>query len=265
MHACLYFIQPTGHSLKALDVTVMKKLHKKVNLIPVIAKADTLTEEEVVAFKQSIMTDIHNQKIEIFEPPKYDNDDEETKLENEELMSNVPFAIVGSVEEVTTEDGRVTRGRNYPWGVIEVENEAHCDFVKMRQLLIRTHLEELREKTSNVLYENYRTEKLSGMGIKQDSSVFREVNPAMRQEEERALQEARLSKMESDMKAVFQKKVAEKEQKLKKSEAELFARHREMKEQLEKQRQELEEKKTRLEAGRVVEENKKGRKGFSLR
>lgn len=91
-----------------------------------------------------------------------------------------------------------------------------------------------------------------------------EVNPAVRQEEERALHEARLAKMESDMKAVFQKKVAEKEQKLKKSEAELFARHREMKEQLEKQRQDLEEKKVRLEAGRVVEE-KKGRKGFSLR
>ncbi|VVT51143.1 uncharacterized protein SAPINGB_P002998 [Magnusiomyces paraingens] len=264
IHACLYFIQPTGHSLKALDVTVMKKLHKKVNLIPVIAKADTLTEEEVIAFKQSIMTDIHNQKIDIFEPPKYENDDEETRVENEELMSNVPFAIVGSIEDVTTEDGRVTRGRSYPWGVIEVENEAHCDFVKLRQLLIRTHLEELREKTGNVLYENYRTEKLAEMGIKQDTSVFREVNPAVRQEEERALHEARLAKMESDMKAVFQKKVAEKEQKLKKSEAELFARHREMKEQLEKQRQDLEEKKVRLEAGRVVEE-KKGRKGFSLR
>lgn len=233
-------------------------------MIPVIAKADTLTDEEVKAFKQSIMTDISNQKIDIFEPPKYDNDDEETKLENEELMSNVPFAIVGSTEEVTKKNGEVTRGRQYPWGIIEVENEEHCDFVKLRQLLIRSHLEELREKTANVLYENYRTDKLSGMGIKQDTSVFREVNPAMRQEEERALQEARLTKMESDMKAVFQKKVAEKEQKLKKSEAELFARHREMKEQLEKQRQELEEKKVRLEAGRIVEE-KKGRKGFSLR
>lgn len=264
VHACLYFIQPTGHSLKALDVTVMKKLHKKVNLIPVIAKSDTLTEEEIKAFKQSILTDINNQKIEIFEPPKYDNDDEETKLENEELMNHVPFAIVGSTEEVATKDGERVRGRSYPWGVIEVENETHCDFVKLRQLLIRSHLEELREKTANVLYENYRTERLAAMGIKQDTSVFREVNPAMRQEEERALQEARLAKMEADMKAVFQKKVAEKEQKLKKSEAELFARHREMKEQLEKQRLELEEKKARLEAGRAVEE-KKGRKGFSLR
>lgn len=264
VHACLYFIQPTGHSLKALDVTVMKKLHKKVNLIPVIAKSDTLTEEEVLAFKQSIMTDIANQQIEIFEPPKYENDDEETVAENTELMMNVPFAIVGSQEGVNTNDGRVVRGRSYPWGVIEVENEEHCDFVKLRQLLIRSHLEELREKTANILYENYRTEKLSAMGMQQDHTVFREVHPSMRQEEERSMYEARLAKMESDMKSVFQLKVSEKEQKLKKSEAELFARHREMKEALEKQRVELEEKKSRLEAGRVVEE-KKPRKGFSLR
>lgn len=265
IHACVYFIQPTGHSLKALDVTVMKKLHKKVNLIPVIAKSDTLTEEEVLAFKQSIMTDIANQQIEIFEPPKYDNDDEETIAENTDLMLNVPFAIVGSNDAVkSTINGQSVRGREYPWGVIEVENEEHCDFVKLRQLLIRSHLEELREKTANILYENYRTEKLSAMGIQQDYSVFREVNPAMRQEEERAMHASRLAKMESDMKAVFQQKVYEKEQKLKKSEAELFARHREMKEALEKQRKELEEKKTRLEAGRIIEE-KKPRKGFSLR
>lgn len=265
IHACVYFIQPTGHSLKALDVTVMKKLHKKVNLIPVIAKSDTLTEEEIVAFKQSVMTDIANQNIEIFEPPKYENDDEETIAENTDLMNNVPFAIVGSTESVkSVNSGEIVRGRAYPWGVIEVENEQHCDFVKLRQLLIRSHLEELREKTANILYENYRTEKLSAMGIQQDYSVFREVNPAMRQEEERVMHESRLARMETDMKTVFQQKVTEKEQKLKKSEAELFSRHREMKETLEKRRVELEEKKARLEMGRIPEE-KKTRKGFSLR
>ena len=54
IHACVYFIQPTGHSLKPLDVEVMRKLHTKVNLIPVIAKADTLTDEEITAFKQRV-------------------------------------------------------------------------------------------------------------------------------------------------------------------------------------------------------------------
>lgn len=30
IHACLYFISPTGHSLKSLDLVTMKKLDSKV-------------------------------------------------------------------------------------------------------------------------------------------------------------------------------------------------------------------------------------------
>ena len=89
-------------------------------------------------------------------------------------------------------------------------------------------------------------------------------SPAARMQEERVLHEAKLAKMEAEMKMVFQQKVAEKESKLKQSEDELYARHREMKDQLERQRQELDEKKSRLESGRPIEEKGK-RKGFSLR
>ncbi len=125
-------------------------------------------------------------------------------------------------------------------------------------------MEELKEHTNNALYENYRSGKLTGMGVAQDPSVFKEVNPAVKQEEERSLHEQKLAKMEAEMKMVFQQKVAEKESKLKQSEEELYARHREMKEQLERQRMELEEKKARIESGRPLDEKTKRGK-FSLR
>ena len=64
----------------------MRRLHTKVNLIPVIAKADTMTDDEVAAFKARILADIHHQGIEIFQAPKYDQEDEETTVENEEIM-----------------------------------------------------------------------------------------------------------------------------------------------------------------------------------
>lgn len=86
----------------------------------------------------------------------------------------------------------------------------------------------------------------------------------MKQEEERQLHQAKLAKMESEMKLVFQQKVAEKEAKLKQSEDELYARHREMKETLEKQRRELEERKQKLEMGRGLGGESSKRKGFSL-
>lgn len=267
VHACLYFIQPTGHSLKQIDIEFMRRLHQRVNLIPIIAKADTLTDEEIIDFKQRILADIAYHNIKIFQAPIYENEDEETLAEHEEIASKIPFAVVGSNQEVQTPDGRAVRGRAYPWGVIEVDNEDHCDFVKLRQMLVRTYMEELREHTNTQLYEQWRSEKLLNMGIAQDYSVFKEVNPAQKVAEERALHEQKLAKMEAEMKLVFQQKVQEKEAKLRQSEEELYSRHKEMKEALEKQRSELDEKKRRLESGRPLSptHDKSGKKGRFLR
>lgn len=168
----------------------MRRLHTKVNLIPVIAKADTMTDEEITDFKarvrfflipyplsntSQILADIEHHNIHIFQAPTYDNEDEETIAEAEEIASKIPFAVVGSDQLVVTPDGREVRGRAYPWGVVEVDNEDHCDFVKLRQMLVRTYMEELREYTNDVLYENWRTEKLLSMGVAQDATVFKEV------------------------------------------------------------------------------------------
>ncbi|KZT51440.1 cell division control/GTP binding protein [Calocera cornea HHB12733] len=264
VHACLYFIQPTGHALKPIDIEFMRRLHTRVNLIPIIAKADTMTDEEVTQFKARVLADIRYHNIQIFQAPTYEKEDEETLAENEEIASRIPFAVVGSTTIIKTPDGRTVRGRAYPWGVIEVDNEEHCDFVKLRQMLIRTNMEELREHTNLFLYENWRTEKLIAMGVEQDQSVFKEVNPAAKQAEERAMHEAKLSKMEAEMKMVFAQKVMEKEAKLKQSEEELYARHREMKDALDKQRMELEDKKRRLESGRPLtpEKSNTRKKGF---
>lgn len=270
VHAFLYFIEPTGHSLRSLDIALMKEIHEKVNLIPVIAKSDTLTEEEIIDFKQRILEDIRYQGIKTFNPIEYDNDDEESFANTQSIMNKLPFAVVGSTKEVETVDGRIVRGRSYPWGIIEVDNEEHCDFIKLRQLLIRNFLEELKEHTANTLYENYRSEKLLRMGIQQDNSVFKEFDPLARQEEEKSLHEAKLAKMEAEMKNVFQQKVSEKEKKLQRSEADLFARHKEMKDKLSKQIKLLEDKKEQLEKQKSLPQEPaqpapaptKSRKGF---
>lgn len=270
VHAFLYFIEPTGHSLRSLDIALMKEIHEKVNLIPVIAKSDTLTEEEIIDFKQRILEDIRYQGIKTFNPAQYDNDDEESFANTQSIMNRLPFAVVGSTKEVETVDGRIVRGRSYPWGIIEVDNEEHCDFIKLRQLLIRNFLEELKEHTANSLYENYRSEKLLRMGIQQDNSVFKEFDPLARQQEEKSLYEAKLAKMEAEMKNVFQQKVSEKEKKLQRSEADLFARHKEMKDKLSKQIKLLEDKKEQLEKQKSLPQEPaqpapaptKSRKGF---
>ena len=42
--------------LKPLDVEFMKRLHDKVNIIPMIAKADSLTPDECREFKKTVST-----------------------------------------------------------------------------------------------------------------------------------------------------------------------------------------------------------------
>ncbi|WAR13075.1 SEPT7-like protein [Mya arenaria] len=91
VHCCLYFIAPTGHGLKPLDVEFMRRLHDK---------------------------------------------------------DRVPFAVVGS-NTVTEAGGKRIRGRQYPWGIVEVENLEHNDFLALRNMLIRTHMQDLKDVTNN--------------------------------------------------------------------------------------------------------------------
>lgn len=81
IHCCLFFISP-GHTLKQLDIEVMKKLHDRVNLIPVIAKADTMTAEEIKIFKKVVLDVIAEHKIQIYEFPDIDDDDLENNRTN---------------------------------------------------------------------------------------------------------------------------------------------------------------------------------------
>lgn len=64
VHCCLYFVAPSGHGLKPLDVEFMQRLHDKVNIIPVIAKADTMTPDECAHFKKQVQFMRYNFKEE---------------------------------------------------------------------------------------------------------------------------------------------------------------------------------------------------------
>ncbi|KAF6826390.1 Septin-like protein [Colletotrichum plurivorum] len=161
VHAMLYFITPTGHGLRELDIELMKRLAPRVNVIPVIGRADSLTPAELAESKKLVMEDIEHYRIPVYNfPYDIEEDDEDTVEENAELRGLMPFAIVGS-EEVVEIGGRQVRARQYPWGVVEVDNPRHSDFLAIRSALLHSHLADLKEITHDFLYENYRTEKLS--------------------------------------------------------------------------------------------------------
>lgn len=170
VHAVLYFIRPTGHGLKPLDIETMKRISTRANLIPVIAKSDTLTAQELTAFKLRIRQVIEAQEIRIFTPPLEreresdlnSNQDLAAMEHARQLIESMPFAIIGSEKKFDNGQGKQVIGRRYPWGVVEIENDNHCDFRKLRSLLLRTNLLDLILTTQELHYETYRRLRLEG-------------------------------------------------------------------------------------------------------
>ncbi|KAG5357808.1 Cell division control protein 11 [Yarrowia sp. B02] len=159
VHAVLYFITPTSHGLQECDIQTMQALATRANVIPVISKADTLTADELHLNKRLIMEDIREYKIPIYFFP-YTGDDDETIEENMMLREMTPFAVVSSNTEYKI-DGRTCRARQYPWGLVEVDDASHSDFAQLRNVLFGSHMHDLKEITHDYFYEKYRTKKLS--------------------------------------------------------------------------------------------------------
>ncbi|XP_061079912.1 neuronal-specific septin-3-like isoform X1 [Conger conger] len=159
VHCCIYFIPPTGHSLRPLDVEFMRRLSKVVNIVPVIAKADTLTLEERDFFKMKIREELRVNGIDVYPQKEFDEDTEDRMI-NEKIREMIPFAVVGSDQEYQV-NGRRILGRKTKWGTIEVENIGHCEFAYLRDLLIRTHMQNIKDITSSIHYEVYRVRRLN--------------------------------------------------------------------------------------------------------
>lgn len=171
-------------SLKPIDIVVLKKLSDVVNVVPVIAKADSLTLEERQAFKERIKEEFAFHNLKMY---PYDNDelDDEERAINAQIkvcdctpsarpfVSNyvqdiIPFSVVGS-EKTIVVNGKQVRGRQNRWGVINVEDENHCEFVYLRNFLTRTHLQDLVETTSQIHYETFRAKQL--LALKESSAA----------------------------------------------------------------------------------------------
>ncbi|RXM37133.1 Septin-9 [Acipenser ruthenus] len=171
--------------LRPLDLEFMKRLGKVVSVVPVIAKSDTLTLDERQRFKERIRQDLWTNGIKVYPQKEYDEDTEDRIL-NDKIREKIPFAVVGTDKEHQV-NGKNVLGRKTKWGVIEVENVAHCEFANLRDLLIRSHLQDLKDVTHNIHYETYRVRRLNesnlnGIGL---STPLASVNgTAVRKESE---------------------------------------------------------------------------------
>jgi len=240
IHACLYFIAPSGHGLRSIDVEFMRRLHDKVNIIPVIGKSDACTKEELSSFKKKILKQLEENSICVYEFPT----DEAFPEDN-----LVPFAVVGSNVVVQDDNGKRVRGRKYPWGTVNIEDKNHCDFLALRSLVLAHHMQDLKDVTSQIHYEKYRCTKLTALAMSNegDTTSMKNKNPLAVIEDEKNGHQEKLRKMTNDMEDVFQRKVEEKQEKMNKVEKEEMEKLEKEKKQLEEERVKLTSKKEELE------------------
>lgn len=190
VHCCLYFISPFGRGLSPLDILFMQRLGSRVNIVPIIAKADALSPTELVAMKKKILKDLNDNGIGIFKIPECDSDEDESyKKKDQDLKDSIPYAVIGSNKQVEV-NGRKTRGRVYPWGVIDIQDESYSDFIKLKTFL-SLHMQDLKDATNEVLYENFRSLYLAQISDDkiEDKPALAEKLLQQKEEELRKMQE----------------------------------------------------------------------------
>ncbi|KAI8089778.1 Septin-domain-containing protein [Halteromyces radiatus] len=105
VHACLYFVDPSKTDLDDYDIRVLSKLAKRVNVIPVIGKADTLTLAQRNRLRPTIIKSIYNtHKLPLYGMPE----DEEEENEDEYIDDSITTET-NNDDEKTNKDDKVNR------------------------------------------------------------------------------------------------------------------------------------------------------------
>jgi septin family protein len=196
-----------------LDISVLKALHGKSVVIPVISKADTCTNKHMEHLKDIVRKGLaaaHEDPLESLElevdeeemparapkdgkrgslqeedddfegsPSAHDGDsgseegameqteEDEEEEDDDEHDPKRPMGITAglnfiplSIISPDSYDPSEPVGRHFPWGFADPYDEKHCDFTRLKDSVFSEWRAELREKSRESWYENWRSERL---------------------------------------------------------------------------------------------------------
>ncbi|KAI5170794.1 septin 7 [Nematocida sp. LUAm3] len=138
IHCCLYFLNPRTVP-REIDLKIMQELGDKVNLIPVISKADILDPEEYKAIKDALFSELMSNKVKLFDSILID----ECKKVVEINFLPLRYSTPNRIYTYSTETQPTSAG----------------DLIVLKNILIQSHMIDLIETTEK-FYEEYRQRKL---------------------------------------------------------------------------------------------------------
>jgi septin family protein len=193
-----------------LDLSVLKALHGKTVVVPVISKADTCTAKHMEHLKGIVRKGLAAanedplESLELEIDNDDDDDDESSTSTPRQDSANEGLEFTGDEDtfEVShSPRGHGTRaggysgpsfngaitpglsyiplsvispdsyepdepvGRHFPWGFADPYNEQHCDFLRLQYSVFSEWRAELREKSRENWYENWRSDRLGSSGL----------------------------------------------------------------------------------------------------
>lgn len=127
-HVCLYFFEPSGIHLKPKDLEIMKKISEWCNLIPIVAKGDSYTMNEITLTRENIGY--------VFED-----------CFKCEIYTEYPLFVISQ------------KMREYLWGTVYSFDAEISDTSKLKRILVTNNLIDLVNETE-VFYNKFKNKKL---------------------------------------------------------------------------------------------------------
>ncbi|GAB5029387.1 septin 7 [Nannochloropsis oceanica] len=139
---CLYFL--AAHRLKWIDIRFMQAISAKVALIPLLAKADSMTADETLAFRSLVHKECLNHKIRLFDFGQ----EAKQRVGIPPDLVVPPFAVVASNQfDEVRGSGSFWPVRDYRWGTCEAFSTEHSDCTYLKKLLLEEGFHDLRQAT----------------------------------------------------------------------------------------------------------------------
>jgi septin family protein len=193
-------IRASGALDEDLDLQILRSLYRKTTVIPVIAKADTITTKHMNVLKKSVWESIKAADLDPLEALGLDDDSDSNSNRIDEEEEDVPAEGDEAKDPGTSppsspnskrlssqslrrhkaqEEAKEDEipflplsiispdlyepaviGRQFPWGFADPYNDQHCDFTRLKEAVFSEWRGELREASREQWYEGWRTSRL---------------------------------------------------------------------------------------------------------
>jgi len=160
VHVCLYFISP-GRFL-AIDRHFLRHVQDEITIVPIIAKADTMTDDEIARFRAELTKIWQEESIDVYSLDDDHISSRKNRSGSKKMMTE------DTISKRTLYRGRrpgevlavVARNGKYPWGNSYSLDPEHSDLKLIRDSLLSEHTERFLELATEK-YCTYRDQQIA--------------------------------------------------------------------------------------------------------